>query len=160
MQTALLLDSYRYHSRPVPQPLPWAESTWGEEREKIRILLVEDCASDVYMIEKMLLDAAEDGEFDITAVPRLADTFKLLDSQEFDIILLDLNLLDIDGVASVAAIHAESPNIPLIVYSGMEDRRLREEALMCGARSYVVKGRETGQSLRSLIHKTLAQAEI
>jgi DNA-binding response OmpR family regulator len=124
---------------------------------QVHILLIEDCASDVYLVERMLHDASPSEEFDIMDVPRLADAFRKLDGNRFDLIILDLNLLDIDGVASVAALRAECPAIPILVYSGSEDPKLRNEALLCGATHYLVKGRESGYSLRFVIKQVLMQ---
>jgi DNA-binding response OmpR family regulator len=83
----------------------------------------------------------------------------MLDHQSFDVILLDLNLLDMAGVASVAALHAEAPHTPVIVLSGTPDEQMRHEALMCGACHYLVKGRESAFSLRFMIRRVLDQTE-
>jgi DNA-binding NarL/FixJ family response regulator len=121
----------------------------------IKILVVEDCASDVHLLEHMLASAG--GNVAITSTGRLIDAFQYIDSETFDVILLDLNLLDIDGVASVAALAAEAPMTPIIVYSGMENRNLIEEALLCGAKHYLIKGREDGHSLRRTIDSVLSR---
>lgn len=86
----------------------------------------------------------------------MIDAFQRIDDENFDVILLDLNLLDIDGVASVAALAAEAPMTPIIVYSGMENRKLKEEALMYGAKQYLIKGREDSRSLRRAIDNVIA----
>ncbi len=118
-----------------------------------KILVVEDCPSDVFLLQRML-DGQEDvQQVEITSVPRLIDAFRRIDEERFDVILLDLNLLDMDGVASVAALNAEAPGTPIIVYSGMESRQLREEAMLCGAQGYLVKGRENGLSLCNAINR-------
>ena len=116
-----------------------------------KVLVVEDCPSDVFLLEQMLADAGGLGEAEITSVPRLIDAFRRLDEEAFDVILLDLNLADMDGVASVAALTAEAPDTPILVYSGMQNRRLRRAALMCGARQFLIKGHEDGCSLRKAI---------
>lgn len=127
------------------------------DKQGVRVLLIEDSRSDVVLVSRMLRDASRKSTFDITDVPRLAEALNLLDEESFDIVLLDLNLLDIDGVASVAALHADAPNTPIIVYSGTHDPRMRQEALMCGARHYLVKGRESAFSLRFMINQALAR---
>ncbi len=121
----------------------------------VRILLVEDCKSDVYLVERLLEDAAFDYFYDITDVPRLIDAFNRIDHDEFDLVMLDLNLLDIDGLASVAALHAQVPSMPIIVYSGMDDAKLKQKALMCGATCYLVKGYESGRSLKDIIGRVI-----
>lgn len=122
----------------------------------MRILLVEDCKSDVFLLERMLEDVAMGCFYDITDVPRLVDAFYKLDHEAFDLVMLDLNLLDIDGVASVAALRAQMPNIPIVVYSGMDDSKTKEKALMCGATHYLVKGRESSYGLKHMIERAVA----
>ena len=118
----------------------------------LRILLIEDSESDVVLLEHLLEEAtAQENTLEITDVPRLSEGFSEIKTQQFDIIMLDLNLLDIQGIACVAALHAEVPKIPIIVYSGMDDPKLFKEAMLCGAHSYLVKGRETGYNLKKII---------
>ena len=123
------------------------------------ILLIEDNRSDVVLVTRMLRDVSHGEMFHITDVPRLADALELLDKNSFDVVLLDLNLLDIDGVAGVSALHAEIPNIPIIVYSGSKEHALREQALMCGAKHFLVKGRESAFSLKFMIEQSLIRQE-
>lgn len=127
----------------------------GKKQKSIRVLLIEDNRSDVFLVSRMLRDASREDRFDILDVPRLSAALDMLDNQVFDIILLDLNLLDMDGVASVAALHAEVPATPIIVYSGVYDPRMRQDALMCGAKHYLVKGRESAFSFRFMIQQAL-----
>ncbi len=124
-------------------------------RRTIRVLLIEDSRSDVFLVSRMLRDASGE-DFEITDTPRLANALEILDANKFDVILLDLNLLDMDGVASVAALHAETTT-PIIVYSGTHDEQLRQEALMCGAVHYLVKGRESAFSLRFMLQQVLSR---
>lgn len=122
-------------------------------RRRKRLLVVEDCASDVHLLTHMLEEAVGKYAFDITSAARLIDAFTLIDETHFDVILLDLNLIDMDGVASVAALNAQVPGTPIIVYSGSESRHVQEAALMCGARNYLVKGHEDGRSLHAAISR-------
>lgn len=124
----------------------------------VRILLVEDCKSDVYLVERMLEEAVCNCFYDITDVPRLIDAFSQIEEGGFDLVMLDLNLLDIDGIASVAALHAQAPRMPILVYSGMDDAKLKEKALRCGATYYLVKGRENGHALKNTIERIVSTA--
>lgn len=123
------------------------------------ILIIEDNRSDVIMIKKMLQDAPELRQFEYTDVPRMVDALELLESYSYDLILLDLNLLDIEGIAAVSALHALIPNTPIIVHSGANDSRIKHEALMCGARHFLVKGRESPFSFKFMVQQSLAHAE-
>jgi two-component system response regulator HydG len=121
----------------------------------VRILLVEDCKSDVFLFERLLENVSVNCFYEITDVPRLVDAFYKIDQEKFNLVMLDLNLTDIDGVAAVAALRAQVPELPIIVYSGTEDAKTKEKALMCGATHYLVKGRESGFSLKYMIERVV-----
>ena len=125
----------------------------------LRILMIEDSESDVVLLEHLLEEeTAKNNTLQILDVPRLSDAFLVIKEDEFDIIMLDLNLLDIQGIASVAALHAELPEVPIIVFSGMDDPKIFKEALLCGAHSYLVKGKETGRSIKQIINNAVKQS--
>jgi DNA-binding response OmpR family regulator len=67
--------------------------------EPINVLLIEDNVGDCELILKML-DASEIAEFQLTHTSRLTSGLKLLESEKFDIILLDLGLPDSVGFES------------------------------------------------------------
>ena len=121
----------------------------------IHILLIEDSKSDVFLMERLLEEVSVNCFYHITDVPRLVDAFYKIDQEKFDLIMLDLNLLDIDGVASVSALRAQVPHIPIVVYSGMDDPKIKEKALLCGASHYLVKGHESGFGLKHMIECTV-----
>ena len=125
-------------------------------KRNLDVLIIEDSESDVFLVQSMLEEVSPETNYKITDAPRLVDAFKIVKRETFDIILLDLNLLDIQGVASVAALHAEVPNTPIIVYSGMDDPKLHRESLLCGAQYYLVKGKQTSGSLKHVIENVLA----
>lgn len=125
----------------------------SEQREKI--LLVEDCTSDAYMIKRMLNESLSFIRYDFTTVPRLVDALDLLDTETFSAVVLDLNLLDSTGVSSVSALHHNHLDLPIIVYSGVDDLQVRRQALMCGATHYAVKGKESGFVIKFMIQQAL-----
>jgi DNA-binding NarL/FixJ family response regulator len=128
----------------------------GNHKKNVKVLMVEDCDGDVYLLKAMLEQNTSDCAYQITSTPRLIDAFHLIEREHYDLVLLDLNLPDMDGIACVAAIHSQIPQTPLIVYSGMDDPKLKDEALRCGAAHYLVKGRESGYSMNFMIKNTLA----
>ena len=132
------------------------ESALRAPSKIVRILMVEDCKSDVFLLERTLERVSINCFYEIIDVPRLVDAFYKIDQEPFDLVMLDLNLLDIDGVASVAALRAQVPHLPSVVYSGVDDPKTKEKALMCGATHYLVKGRESGWGLKHLIEHAVA----
>lgn len=132
----------------------------SERMKHCRILLIEDSKADVILFRKMMKGLPGCEEFEISDAPRMSDVFDTLSERSYDIILLDLCLVDIDGSASVAALHAISPNIPIIVYSGNDDIKLKEEALFCGAKHYLVKGKESPFAIKYMIQETRIHAQL
>lgn len=122
--------------------------------KSINILMVEDCKTDVLLFRHLLGTVQQ--RCTITDVPRMIDAFKQIDNQLFDVILLDLNLLDLDGVANIAAIKAECPFTPVIIYSGRNDAKLQKEARMVGAAGYIVKGETSAAQVQETIAMALA----
>jgi len=122
----------------------------------IHVLLVEDSRSDAALVQRMLIDASPGTHYEFVVVARMRDALDALDTQSFDIALLDLNLLDVEGVASVSALHAAMRGTPIIVYSGMDDKALRQQAALCGAKYYLVKGRESPYAIKFMIEQSLA----
>lgn len=125
------------------------------EKQVISVLLIEDTRSDVILINRMLRDPENPGLYQITDVPRMVEALELLDKRTFDIVLLDLDLLDIDGIATVSALRAENPDIPIIVFSANNDPGIKEQALMCGAKHFLRKGLESATSLKKVIEESL-----
>ncbi len=122
-----------------------------------RILLIEDNKSDVLLIKKILRDTSSSNRFEFTDVPRLVDALELFERHSYDLILLDLQLLDIDGIAAVAAVRNQAPHTTVIVHSGSSDPNLKQQVLLCGAKHYLVKGRESPFSFQFMIQQSLSQ---
>lgn len=139
-----------------------------------RILLIEDNPGDARYIRELLQDAegfAErpfadrsrlfpDGSADeatdastLVHETRLADGLERLDSLAPDVVLLDLNLPDSDGLDTLSVVRDEEPLVPIVVLTGVRDRQVGVDALRRGADEFLVKDELTPDLLvRSLHH--------
>ena len=106
--------------------------------EKIVILLVEDEPDHRLLFRKML--AAAGGREKVVAVESLKRALDYLANEPADIVLLDLRLPDSQGMETFVSLHAQAPNVPIIVLSGMSDEQMAVEAVRLGAQDYLVKG--------------------
>jgi DNA-binding NarL/FixJ family response regulator len=70
-----------------------------------------------------------------TAAEALKDTVQL----KPDVVLVDLNIPDRDGIELLGALRAQLPNAKLMVLSGYDDEFRVAEALRAGAQGYLVK---------------------
>ncbi len=119
----------------------------------VRILMVEDSASDVVYVKRTLSRGRN--YYEVVDISSLMGALRLVKRECFDIILLDLNLFDIGGLVSIPALRAEAPHMPIIVYSGVDDARLRDRALRYGAHAYLVKGQKEVEALDEILDRAL-----
>ncbi|GAB4388582.1 response regulator [Albidovulum sp.] len=119
----------------VPEPpATGAESVYG----RLRVLIVDDIPTNRVIVAQMLnalrIDCAEAGS-GREALERLAQ-------QDFDLVLLDMNMPDMDGEATLAAIRgADEPwaGIPVIAVTADTLASQRERYAGIGLNGYVAK---------------------
>jgi DNA-binding response OmpR family regulator len=103
-----------------------------------RIILVEDDIT----LRSVLVEVFRMQGFAVEQVEGVDDFFDMWRQQQFDLVLLDLNLVDEDGLVLLRKLRMQS-DIPLFVVSGRSDRETRLAALEMGADDYVVKPFDT-----------------
>src|SRR5436190_9333429 len=105
----------------------------------IKVLLIEDNPVDVVFLREALAQDALNS-FELTSVERLHSAIETLQQNTFDIILLDLDLPDSNGLKTFTQIHQTVPRIPKIVLSGLTDETVALQTVHIGAQDYIVKG--------------------
>jgi two-component system, cell cycle response regulator len=122
------------------------------ENNPCRVLLFEDNPGDARLIYDMLKNSTKHW-FALSSVNRLALGQQILQKQLFDIILLDLNLIDSQGIETFKAIIADYEHIPIIILSGLDDEETTIEAMHLGAQDYLVKdSTNTEVLLKSILY--------
>jgi signal transduction histidine kinase len=116
----------------------------------IRVLLIEDNQYDVVLVREALRDSKFD-RFKLFNASRLEDGLKLLDSEEIDIILLDLSLPDSFMLNGMIGIQSSGHNIPIVVLTGLGDEEVALQALRLGAQDYLLKG----ENIFDLLQRTI-----
>ena len=109
------------------------------DKKIIRVLLTNENPRVVTLIRKVL---AKDktNTFELEVVDCLSLGLKRLSEERFDILLLDLMLPDSQGIDTFIGVHTQTPQIPIIVLTGLDNEMLAMEALRMGAQDYLVKG--------------------
>jgi serine phosphatase RsbU (regulator of sigma subunit) len=114
----------------------------------MRVLLVEDDEGDAFLVRELLLDAGSD--IALTRARTLAEASQLLPG-ETDCVLLDLGLPDATGLDGLRKVLELSPNLAVLVLTGLSDEYRGTEAVAVGAQDYLVKGSIDGQLLTRAI---------
>ncbi len=104
----------------------------------LNILLIEDNPGDVFLILEMLR-LANTTKFTVTQVERLEEAIKQLQEHQFNVILLDLNLPDSQGIETVISINQQAPYTPIVVLTVINSQELGIEAVREKAQDYLIK---------------------
>lgn len=120
-----------------------------------RVLLVENDGGSGARIAGVL---GEHG-FDVTSAASIAETQKLLEGETFACALLDVELADSAGLASVSAMRRLGPDLPVIVLSDGEDAFTPTKAIVAGAQDWVGKDEMTAGHLVHAIRLAIARHE-
>lgn len=111
----------------------------------IRILLVEDDPTDRLLLSRAL-DMQPGFAHELVTVSRLSQACDSVESDGYDIILLDLGLPDSQGLDTFVSLHDLAPEIPIVVFTGYDNEEMGTRAIQQGAQDYLVKG-DTGPLL-------------
>jgi len=57
-----------------------------------------------------------------------------------EVVFMDVRLPGIDGISAVKRIAENAPNVKTVIFSAYGDKRLLSDAIIAGARGYVMKG--------------------
>ncbi|PZS37315.1 MAG: fused response regulator/phosphatase, partial [Pseudonocardiales bacterium] len=103
------------------------------------ILLVEDDAGDVLLVEELLADSGMQAS--LTTARSLAEATGLLSQGPAPgCILLDLHLPDVQGLEAVTQMLAAAPGAPVVVLTGLAEESAGLAAVAAGAQDYLIKG--------------------
>src|SRR5215469_5288457 len=103
----------------------------------IRILIVDDIPSTLDNLQKLL--SFED---DIEVCGTAADGRRAIDEArrlEPDIVLMDVNMPQLDGIQATELLATEVPGSPVIIMSVQGERDYIRRAMQAGAREFLIK---------------------
>ncbi|MFH0865436.1 MAG: PAS domain S-box protein [Bacteroidota bacterium] len=104
----------------------------------ITILLIEDNLSDVRLVSEMLKESNL-YNYNLFTSGTLKDGCEQIHKNNFDVILLDLNLPDSTGQQTFKKVMDCCGSIPVILVSGLKDEELSLKFIKEGAQDYITK---------------------
>ncbi|HEV3362888.1 MAG TPA: response regulator [Acidimicrobiia bacterium] len=114
-----------------------AVGSTGSQRA-VRVLLVEDSRTDAALVETLLAHSSA-ASFEVTVVGTLADGLAWLARRTPDVVLLDLTLPDSEGLQTYRAVRHRSPDVPVVVMTGLQEHGLGQAAVQQGAQDFLSK---------------------
>ncbi len=109
----------------------------GSSSEKIRILVVDDIADTRENIKKLLF--FEDDLEIVGAASNGREGIELAATLAPDIVLMDINMPEMDGIAASEAISAKHPNVQIVMMSVQGESDYLRRSMLAGAREFLVK---------------------
>lgn len=116
--------------------------------ETIRILIADD-----HTLFREGLRAILDAQPDILVVGEAAtgtQAVELAGALVPDVVLMDIQMPELNGIAATRNIHDANPHIGIIVLTMLEDDDSVFSAMRAGARGYMLKGADKAEMLRAL----------
>jgi CheY-like chemotaxis protein len=121
-----------------------------------RILVAEDSQTQIVHIRGLL----EEAEFDVDTVPNGREAVRRLEAgEQYDLVLTDMMMPEMDGLQLVRAVRIHYPGTPVILMTGQGTDALAIEALEDGAAGYVPKS-QIHERLVDEVAQVLHAAEV
>ncbi len=136
------LESSRINCIPpvasVPRTFPSVISHPTSADGIIRVLLVDNDEGDAARSAAALGDAFGD-RIALLHAPSLADAIRLLMEGPVDVAILELDLPDASGLATLAGVRGAAPSIPIVLYTRTLNDNVAVRALRVGAQECLCK---------------------
>ncbi|MCM2268095.1 MAG: ATP-binding protein [Elusimicrobiales bacterium] len=126
----------------------------------IGVLIVEDNPGDAKIITELFRDIKNGAGFRLSFSETLSKAAAAAAHDLPDIILLDLNLPDSYGPATLGKAETLFPELPIIIMTGFYEEHLGLELIKKGAQDYLVKGKITGDWLAYSIKYSIERFKI
>ena len=123
------------------------------QADSIRILLVDDESA----IRRALRTSLDELGFRTVEASRGEDALHLVRSDNFDAVLLDINMPGIGGMKTLERLRASYPRLPILMLTVRDEEQDKVEALECGADDYITKPfsvRECIARIRSAVRRS------
>lgn len=92
-----------------------------------------------------------DPEASITEASSVSQATEILESnRDFDLVLLDLNMPEMNGLSLLQRLHEQSVRLPLVVISAEESVQQIQSAMALGALGFIPKSHSSQQMLSAL----------
>ncbi len=104
---------------------------------KIRVLIVDDIAETRENLRRLL---QFEGDMDVVGAARTGrEAVDLALESKPDVVLMDINMPDMDGIAATEAIRKKVPFCQIIILSVQGDPNYMRRAMLAGARDFLTK---------------------
>ncbi len=118
----------------------------GKEEKIINVLLVDDEKGYINVLSNRL------GKRSINATKAFSGTqaIQILRKKDFDVVVLDLKMEDMDGIEVLKIMKKMAPEVPVIFLTGHGSQEAAREGIAFGAFDYLTKPCELSQLIEKI----------
>jgi signal transduction histidine kinase/CheY-like chemotaxis protein len=107
----------------------------------LNVLLIEGDENETSLVKRYLGDAAGSSDrFEVQEAVRVSTACHALAREEFDVVILDLQVPQNVGLEGFHRIRAQRPEAPIVLLTALQDEELARQGVRRGAQDYLVKG--------------------
>ena len=160
---AVKKDQLLTEANPIEKPvgvvklvtsLPASQSQSPEKAAKIRVLIVDDTPQ---TRDTILRSLSFEREIEVVATAATgSQAVQLAKQTKPDVVLMDINMPDMDGITATAAILTEVPFTQIVILTVQNDADYIRRAMLAGARDFITKP----PGLDDLLHAVLQAGKI
>jgi signal transduction histidine kinase len=107
--------------------------------DPVKVLLIEDDPTYVRFIQETFREMPNK-PFSLLVADQLSSGLRILESEQVDLVLLDLMLPDSIMLDTLRRVAEHSPKVPIVVLTTLEDEQTGISAVQMGAQDYLHKG--------------------
>ncbi|NUO49015.1 MAG: response regulator [Polyangiaceae bacterium] len=138
------------HHRPTPLPIDDERSAAGK-----RVLVVEDGEAAQFAAQRLL----EAIGFEVEVVSDGGAGLRAITTSRFDVVLSDLKVSGLDGIALLRAVRSQSADLPFVLMTDQLSAQLALQAIELGVTGLLRKP-VPGQQLQRAVLKAVRQRDV
>ncbi|MEM9092923.1 MAG: ATP-binding protein [Cyanobacteria bacterium P01_F01_bin.53] len=123
------------------------------------LLIIDDSKADRTIYRRYLQQDTQQN-YALSEVSCAEDGLALFDQQTFDVVLLDFQLPDMNGLDVLSLIQKQDPIAAVIMLTGHGDEKIAVSALKGGAQDYLVKDRLKKDTLQRTVRNVLSKQQL
>jgi pilus assembly protein CpaE len=124
--------------------------------DKIKVIIVDDVSETRENVRKLL---QFESDVEVVGMARTGqEAIQLSQELNPDVVLMDINMPDMDGISATEAIRAKQPAVQVVILSVQSDQNYMRRAMLAGARDFLTKP-PMGDELISAIRRAGAMAQ-
>ena len=123
-----------------------------------KVLLVDDDTQVVQVTGELLINLG----YEVKGVTSPVEALSLVKKEEYDLVITDLTMPEINGVDLAEKIKLVKPDIPIVLFSGYSEQFSKNAARKAGIDAYCIKPvslREISRVIRQVMHDAVLNSQ-